>query len=112
MARFHGKVGYGVQEETPEGSGNWVDVITETIYQGEIIRDTRTLERGDKVNQDISVGNSISILADQHAIDHFFNIKYVEWEGVLWTVTMVEVRRPRLLLSLGSVYNGPTPESP
>src|SRR6187549_846562 len=109
MARFYGKVGYGESVETPADSGIWKDVITETNYQGDVIRSTRNLETTDKVNDDISVSNSISIVADQYAIEHFFNIRYVEWMGVRWTVPEVEVRRPRLILSIGSVYNGPTP---
>ena len=108
MARFFGEVGYGESVETPSGSGVWVDVITETSYFGDVIRDTRKLESGESLNDDITVGNSISIVADEFAIEHFFNIKYIRWAGVLWTVTNVEVRAPRLILSLGSVYNGPT----
>lgn len=109
MARFHGAVGYATPLETPPDSGVWVDEVTESPYYGDVIRNTRKLEEGDGLNNDINVGNSISIVADQYAIDHFFLIKYVRWMGVLWTVTSVEVRSPRLILSLGSVYNGPTP---
>jgi hypothetical protein len=109
MARFYGEVGYGTPVEKPPSSGVWVDTITEYVYQGDVIRNTRQLENSDKVNQDITVANSISIVANQYAIENFFNIKYVRWSGVLWTVTAVEVRSPRLILTLGSVYNGPTP---
>lgn len=108
MARFHGEVGYGDSLETPPGSGKWVDLITEVPYFGDVIRDTRSLEPGDGANPNINVSNSISIVADKYAYDNFLNIKYVKWMGVLWTVTSVEVRSPRLLLSLGSKYNGPT----
>lgn len=108
MARFHGEVGYGTSVETPEGSGVYVDQITEYSYFGDVIRNTKKLESGEHLNNDISVGNSISIVADQFAIEHFFIIKYVRWAGVLWTVTNVEVKSPRLILSLGGVYNGPT----
>lgn len=108
MARFYGTVGYGLSLETFPGSGVWEDQITEHEYTGDVIRNTRKLEDADKVNDDITVGNSISIVANQFAIDHFFLIKYVRWMGTLWTVTSVEVRSPRLILSLGSVYNGPT----
>lgn len=106
MARFNGEVGYGDQQETSPGV--WTNVITEAVYTGDVIRNTRRLEPGEGLNDNIVVGNSISILADQYAIDHFFKIKYVRWAGVCWTVTSVEVRRPRLILSLGEVYNGPT----
>jgi len=109
MARFFGEVGYGESVETPIDSGVWVDDITEIAYFGDVIRNTRKLESGESLNDDITVGNSISIVADDYAIEHFFKIRYVRWAGTLWTVTNVEVRSPRLIMSLGSVYNGPTP---
>lgn len=108
MAKFYGEVGYGEAIEDPPDSGVWVDNITEYFYYGDVIRNSRNLESGETLNNDISVGNSISIVADQYAINHFFKIKYVRWAGILWTVTSVEVKSPRLILSLGSVYNGPT----
>lgn len=109
MARFYGSVGYGETVESPSGSGVWVDQITEAPYFGDVTRDTRQLIEGDKLNDDISVQNTITIVADQYAIEHFHLIKYVEWAGVRWTVTSVEVQSPRLLLRLKGVYNGPTP---
>lgn len=109
MARFYGEVGYGDTVESPAGSGVWKDSITEIAYFGDVIRNTRKLDNGEKLNDDISVSNSISIVADDQAVKHFFKIKYVRWAGTLWTVTNVEVKSPRLVLSLGSVYNGPTP---
>jgi hypothetical protein len=110
MARFHGRVGYGETVDT--GAGVYEDVITEYTYSGDVIRDTRQLVEADKVNKDLSVSNQISIVADEYANDHFFAIRYVEWAGLLWTVTDVEVQAPRLLLRLGEVYNGPTPAAP
>lgn len=107
MTRFFGEVGYGDSVESPTDSGIWVDTISEFRYQGDVIRNTRALE-GESVNLDITVANRISVVADEYAFDHFFNIKYVRWAGVLWTVTNVEVKNPRLILSLGKVYNGPT----
>lgn len=108
MGKFFGVVGYGETSESPSNSGVWVDTITEVEYYGDVIRNTRKLDSGENLNDDLSVGNSISIVADEYANKHFFNIKYVRWAGVLWTVTSVEVKSPRLILSLGSVYNGPT----
>jgi hypothetical protein len=108
MPRFHGAVGYGVSSESPAGSGVWKDTITEIEYFGDVVRNTRSTESGDQLNDDITVGNSISIVADEYANNNFLNIKYVSWSGVLWTVTQVEVQSPRLILTLGRVYNGPT----
>jgi hypothetical protein len=106
MARFHGKVGYGDSTETAPGV--WDDTISEREYYGDVVRNTRTLSEGENVSKDLSVQNSISIVADAYANEHFFAIRYVEWAGERWTVTDVEVQRPRLILRLGEVYHGPT----
>jgi hypothetical protein len=108
MARFFGRVGYGETVESESNPGVFEDVITEYQYRGDVIRNTRQLTQGEHLNPDLSVSNRISIVADAYANDHFFAIRFVEWAGVLWTVTDVEVQSPRLLLSLGEVYNGPT----
>lgn len=109
MAKFYGKIGYGATVE--KAPGVWEDVITEISYFGDVIRNTRRLQEGEFVNDNLSVNNSISIVADAYANKHFFAIRYVEWMGALWTISDVEVQSPRLLLRLGGVYNGPTPNS-
>jgi hypothetical protein len=110
MAKFFGRVGYGSTVEV--NPGVFQDVITERSYYGDVILNTRKLSEGENLNKDLSVQNSISIVADAYANDHFFAIRYVEWAGVLWTVSDVEVQSPRLLLRLGEVYNGPTAGAP
>ena len=81
-----------------------------TSIYGDVVQNRRTLRQGEKLNKDLSVSNSISIVADAYAREHFFAIKYVEWAGRLWAVSDVEVQVPRLILQLGEVYNGPTPD--
>jgi len=109
MARFFGEIGYADSLENPPNSGIWVDDIVEFSYYGDITRNSMKNETSENLNNDISVGNSISIVADQYAIEHFFSIRYIRWSGVAWTVTNVDVQSPRLILSLGNVYNGPFP---
>jgi hypothetical protein len=107
MARFYGRIGYGQSVEDEDSSGVWTDEITERFYYGDVIRNARNLHEGEHLTPDLSVQNSISIVADAYANDHFFAIRYIEWAGTLWTVSSVEVQSPRLLLRLGEVYNGP-----
>jgi hypothetical protein len=107
MARFHGRVGFGISTETKPGV--WSDAMVEHSFFGDVVQNRRILTQGEGVNKNLSVGNSISIVANAYAREHFFAIKYVEWQGVLWAVTDVAVEHPRLVLSLGEVYNGPTP---
>lgn len=106
MAKFYGRIGYGATVETVPGV--YEDQITEHSYYGDVIRNARKSAQGEELNNDLSVQNSISIVADAYANDHFFAIRYVEWAGALWTVSRVEVQSPRLILTLGEVYNGPT----
>lgn len=111
MARFFGVVGYGDPVEEPPDSGVVVPNITEREYYGNVLRNSRELvqgNQGNKLNKDIVVSNSISVMADDHAIQFFHKILYVRWEGVNWSVDSAEVQRPRLILTLGGVYNGPT----
>lgn len=110
MARFFGDIGYGDSVETAPGV--WDEVITVKKYYGDLVRNTRRLDGGDKVNNDISISNSISIVADPYANMFFHKIKFVTWMGTNWTVTSVDVQYPRLILDLGGVYNGPTGPTP
>ena len=103
MAKFKGLVGYAVQQETAPGV--WTG-MTERTHYGDIIKNARRLEGGEQINNDITLNNQISILADPYANEHYFAIRYVRWMGAVWTVTNVEVQRPRLLLTIGGLYHG------
>lgn len=106
MAKFYGEIGYG--ESVEKAPGVWADDIVEKQYYGDVVRNARRLSDGTDVNLDLSVNNSISIVADAYANEHFFAIRYIRWTGVLWVVSDVDVQPPRLILRLGGVYNGPT----
>lgn len=104
MTKFCGLVGYSEPIETTPGV--WKESIVTRLYYGDVIRNTRRLETSDKINDDIKINNSISIVADAYAYEHFFAIRYVEWMGVRWKVTEVQVERPRLIFTLGGEYHG------
>lgn len=106
MARFSGNVGYS--ESVMTAPGVWTEQIVERHYYGDVTRTVRRLEAGTSVNDNIAINNEISIVADPYAQTHFFAIRYVEWQGVQWKVTNVEVLYPRLILTLGGIYHGDT----
>lgn len=108
MAKYHGKVGYA-EAAVEDPPGVWKEPIVEREYFGDVIRNTRQLREGENLHDDLRVGNSIEIVADAYANEHFFAIRYVEWAGTLWTVSDVEVKSPRLLLRLGGEYHGQRP---
>lgn len=104
MPKFYGPIGYVETKETAPGV--WTEVITERYYYGDVIRNTRRLQTSDKVNDDINVSNEISIVADPFANGNFHAMRYVGFMGAKWKITNVEVQYPRLILTLGGVYNG------
>lgn len=108
MARFSGKVGFATQVETAPDV--FKDVIVERRYKGDVERDAVRLEEvADKVNDDLALGNAISLMVDAYGRDHFHAIRYIEWAGVLWRVRSAEVKHPRLIVRMGGRYNGPVP---
>ena len=104
MAKFFGKIGYGPMsiETVP---GVWEQQIVEREYFGDLIRNTRRLQSTDQVNDDINISNEISIVADPFAYENFHSMRYVEFMGAKWKVTNIEVQYPRLILSVGGVWN-------
>ena len=108
MARYSGRVGFAEQVETAPDV--FKDVNTERKYKGDVERDAVRLEEvSDKVNDDLALGNAISLMVDAYGRDHFHAIRYIEWAGVLWKVRSAEVKHPRLIVRMGGKYNGPVP---
>lgn len=104
MAKFYGEIGYAITTETKPGV--WEEQIVERTYSGELLRNTRRLQTGDQVNDDITISNEISIIADPFANENFHSMRYVQFMGTKWKVATVDVRYPRLILTIGGVYNG------
>lgn len=107
MAKWFGKVGYADTQEIRPGV--WQPTITEREYYGDTVRNVRRLENAEKINDDIAVAVDISIVADPFAYNNFHTMKYVEYMGSKWKVSSVDPQYPRLVLSLGGLYNGEEP---
>lgn len=104
MAKYYGKIGYAEMVET--NPGVWTEQITERSYYGDMIRNTRRLQSAEQVNDNINIANDLSIIADPYAINNFHAMRYAEFMGAKWKISNVEVQYPRLILTLGGLYNG------
>ena len=104
MARFSGLVGYTEQKETSPGV--WKNVENPRKMVGDIISQSSVLRGGDQIHEDVSLNHRISVVGDAYAFDNYFNIRWVQVDGHKWQVTGVEVTRPRLIFSLGGMWNG------
>lgn len=103
MGKFYGVIGYAQTTETSPGV--WEEQMTERPYYGELVRNTRRLQTSDGINDDVSIANEISILADPFANQNFHAMRYIVFMGAKWKITNVEVKYPRLILTIGGVYN-------
>ena len=102
--KYFGNIGYGITEETRPGVHE--PRIVEREYYGDIVRNSRRLQDGGKVNDDLNINIILSIVADPFAYQNFHQIKYAEYMGAKWKATSVEPKYPRLMITLGGVYNG------
>jgi len=104
MAKFYGVIGYSETMETAPGV--WEEVITERNYSGDVVKHSKRWQAGDNLNDDLILNNEISVVADPFAYQNFHTMRYIKWMGASWKITKIDVQRPRLILSIGNVYNG------
>lgn len=103
MSKFFGNIGYAINKEIRPGV--WGDEIEVRSYYGDVIRDTRQYQTSDSLNDNLNVSNQFSIVADPFAYENFHSMKYIEYMGAKWKISNIEVKYPRLILTVGGVYN-------
>lgn len=104
MAKYYGQIGYATVEETSPGV--WVEEITERNYYGDVVRNRVNVQQGTTVNAGVTISKQISIIADPFAFENFTNMRYITYLNQKWFITGVDVEHPRLILTIGGVYNG------
>lgn len=111
MAKWKGIIGFIETVEIEPGI--WDEVATERPYRGDEIRLIgRWSPSSDSTNRDVSINNQISVVADPYANQNFQSMRYIEFMGTMWEISSKEVQRPRIIISLGGVYNGNRPNQP
>ena len=103
MSKFYGLIGYSDTVEIAPGV--WEEQIVTYPYYGDLTRNSRQLQNGSSINDDINISNEISIVADPFARHNFHKMRYVEFMGAKWKISKVEVNYPRLILTIGGLYN-------
>lgn len=103
MGKFCGKIGFA--ETVKTAPGIFKEQITERQYFGDVTRNLRRSEKSAKVNGDINISNEISIVADPYANENLYSMRYVVFNGVKWIIESAEVQYPRIILSIGGLYN-------
>lgn len=102
--KYFGRVGFVKYEESSPGV--WRTIVTEKKYRGDVLQNRANINPSDSVSDELRLSNRISIICDSFAIENFQWIKYIEYLGTMWIVSLAEVQRPRVILTMGGVYNG------
>ena len=105
---------FGKDSRTKEFSVPGEEVFDETtgavsLEQGliDVLKDSNKWSNSnDGVNDDLSIANRFSIIADPNSANNFHSMKYIEYMGAKWKITNVEVQYPRLVLTIGGEFNG------
>ena len=105
MAKWYGKIGFTVTEEIEPGM--WVnnELVTRE-YFGDVISNQWMRQNSGEVNDNIKISNQIRIVADPYAVNHVSSMTWIEFSNEKWKVSKVDVQYPRLIISLGEVWNG------
>ena len=107
MAKFYGPIGFARQIESPPGV--YIDEVIEKKYKGDVVLDQRRFIAGDKVNDNTTLDNSISIVANAYAYENIGSMKYVVWNKIAWKIKSFNINSPRIVIQIGEVYNGERP---
>lgn len=104
MAKYYGAIGYAIPRETAPGV--WEDEVIEKNYRGDVILNQQRWQPAERVNDNFNIDNSISIIADPYAYANLGYIKYIAMHGQKWKVQSLTIKRPRIILQIGGLYNG------
>ena len=110
MAKYYGIIGFIKTEEVYEDNvptGVFRTQEIERYYSGDIIKNYRRWsDSTEKVNDDVSIDNQFSILADSFITENLSYLKYITYFGAKWKITSVDIQYPRLIINTGGVWNG------
>lgn len=106
--KWSGKIGFAQTHE--DAPSVYVEKITERRYFGDVVELGRQMQGSDQINEDVTVGNQLSVLGDPFAQSNLYAMRYVTFMGQRWKITGVKVQYPRLILTLGGLWNGSTAE--
>lgn len=104
MEKYYGTIGFIRTEETSPSV--WTEVTTEKKYQFNILKKAYKLESSDSLNDNFTISNQFSVLIDPFLKENLSYIRYLEFMGVFWKVSNVEIIYPRITITLGGIYNG------
>lgn len=105
MAKFRGTIGF-VIDDVEVSPGIYKTEIIERTYTGDIYRDSKRMtDSSSTTNQSVSLSISFNFLTDNFAIDYLYAMSYLIFRGKKWSISTLELKYPRMEITLGGLYN-------
>lgn len=101
--KWYGNIGFGIPVNENDIH---TEVITDKPYKGDILENNLRWQQSDKIDDDLNITNKISVIANDFAYDNIGYMKYVELRGNKWKIVSATLQYPRILLTIGGVWNG------
>ena len=111
MAKYSGMLGY-VMPAKEDPPGIWKpSAVVEKLGRGDLIGQTINNEDVGGLSDGININNKLSIIMDPFVNKNLESLKYVILYGTRWEIKSMTINRPRVILTLGGVYNGEYPST-
>jgi len=104
MPKCSGVIGYALAGETQPGV--WTEGITEKVYYGDVVRDSRRIVDQGEINGSININNNISVVSNKFMLDNLAFMRYISFAKSKWEISSVDIKPPRIVITLGGLYNG------
>lgn len=104
MTKYYGRIGFSITNETAPGV--YEEIIDLRKYKGDVLKNYRRWDSSENLNDNLNVDNTLSIIADSFMYENIGVIRCVEWMSTFWEISSIDIQRPRIVLSIGGVYNG------
>ena len=111
MAKYSGMLGY-VMSAKEDPPGIWKpSAVVEKLGRGDLFGQTINNEDVGGLSDGITINNQLSIIMDPFVNKNLESLKYVILYGTRWEIKSMTINRPRIILTLGGVYNGECPST-
>ena len=102
--KYSGNIGFAESYEKDTGIWNTSHIL-EMPYYGDVVKNYRRVTENGKINDDVTIGNQFSIVGNKFAYESMGRMRYITFAGQKWKITNVELQYPRLIISVGGIYN-------
>lgn len=104
MAKYSGLIGFA--DGQVEEDGVVTVKYSEIKLRGDVLNSGYNYQNDSKKYDSITVSNQLSLIASDAICNNCSNLRYAYFAGQKWKIISFEIKRPRLIVRLGDVWNG------